>query len=221
MEYYVIVQWSFVLLTAICLILIFSGLNSALKKLQHPGRVKILSMTIGGIFVWIAALSILSISGFLSDFSTVPPRMFIVLGIPLLALIILIRYGKVSKILKEVPSKWLIYIQAFRFFVEILLWMLFLDNLLPVQMTLEGWNFAKQRLNKKLAIAWNFMGLALLTNIVTIAILSFPTPFRAFMNEPANTIVAQFPIVLLPGILVPIAYWMHVFSLKQLFEKGS
>jgi hypothetical protein len=39
------------------------------------------------------------------------------------------------------------------------------------------------------------------------------------MNEPANTLVAGFPYIVLPGILVPIAYSMHIFSLRQLLSK--
>ena len=53
-------------------------------------------------------------------------------------------------------------------------------------------------------------------NIVVIAVLSMPTPIRYFMNEPANVIVGQFPFILLPGVLVPIAYAMNIFSLRQL-----
>jgi hypothetical protein len=52
-----------------------------------------------------------------------------------------------------------------------------------------------------------------------IAILSMPTSFRYFMNEPANTIVAQFPFIYLPGVLVVLAFAFHVFSLRQLVLK--
>lgn len=234
MEYYQLVQYSFVFLTLLCLALILIGLNKALVYANNPSRKKIVIYTVTSLSLWIGILAAMSLSGFLSDFSSVPPRVFIVLIVPLITLILLLRFGKLSSLLKVIPPEWLINIQVFRFFVEILLWLLFLDELLPVQMTIEGRNFdilagltainvgvlcfTKERLNKRVAIIWNFFGLALLSNIVITAILSFPTPFRVFMNEPANTIVAQFPIVLLPGILVPIAYWMHIFSLKQLMS---
>ena len=52
-----------------------------------------------------------------------------------------------------------------------------------------------------------------------IAVLSMPTSIRYFMNEPSNTLVGQFPFILLPGILVPIAYTMHIFSLRGLQAK--
>jgi hypothetical protein len=77
----------------------------------------------------------------------------------------------------------------------------------------------KKHGSKKLAIAFNFLGVLLLLNILVIAVLSMPSPFRYFMNEPANTLVAQFPYILLPGVLVPIAYGLHILSLRQLLTK--
>ncbi|MEL7002405.1 MAG: hypothetical protein AAFN93_06685 [Bacteroidota bacterium] len=235
MKYYTLTQWSFLLLTIACLFFILLGIKKALIILKDESGKKILANFILSVCIWIGVLSTMSISGFLSDFSTVPPRMFIVFVVPLLALILLLKYGKISRLLEVIPPQWLIHIQFFRFFVEILLWLLFLDNILPIQMTLEGRNwdiiagitapiiaiacFSGGRFNRKLAIAWNFLGLILLANIVIIAILSFPIPFRVFMNDPANTIVTEFPIVFLPGILVPIAYYMHILSLKQLLRK--
>jgi uncharacterized membrane protein len=103
---------------------------------------------------------------------------------------------------------------------------------LPVQMTFEGKNFdvitgilalpvgyillRKKSYATKLAIAFNVIGILLLLNILVIAVLSMPTPLRYFMNEPSNSIVAQFPFILLPAILVPVAYTLHIFSLRQL-----
>jgi hypothetical protein len=58
-----------------------------------------------------------------------------------------------------------------------------------------------------------------LLNIVITAILSTPSPWRVFMNEPANYVVTWFPISWLPGFLVPLAYYLHFISLKQMFQK--
>ena len=80
-----------------------------------------------------------------------------------------------------------------------------------------GWVLAKRKsYAKAVGIIYNIIGLLLLFNIVTIAVLSMPTPFRQFMNEPANTMVAQFPFVYLPGVLVVLAFAFHAFSLRQL-----
>ena len=115
--------------------------------------------------------------------------------------------------------------------------MLFLAEVLPEQMSFEGRNFdviagatapifawicfGNGKYKRGLAIAWNILGLMLLLNILVIAVLSMPLPIRYFMNEPSNTIVATFPIVFLPAVLVPVAYSMHIFSLKQLLRRKS
>ena len=73
---------------------------------------------------------------------------------------------------------------------------------------------------RNLAITWNFIGLGLLLNVIVVAMLSFPTRFRYFMNEPSNEAITTFPFIFLPAILVTMAYTMHYFSLKQLLTKG-
>jgi len=74
----------------------------------------------------------------------------------------------------------------------------------------------KGKVSPTLVTIWNYFGLVTLVNIVTIAMLSTPLPIRMFMNEPANTIVTLFPIIWLPAMLVPLAYTLHIFSLKQM-----
>ena len=101
-------------------------------------------------------------------------------------------------------------------------------------MTFEGRNFdilsglsaivvavliTRNKISSSLVIAWNFAGLALLVNIVTIAILSMPTPLRVFMNEPPNTIVSKFPVIWLPALLVPLAYGLHFLSIRQHWQR--
>lgn len=221
----------FITLSAICITLVFIGLYKTGKKLNKGSR---LAHTFLGIIIgWILLISILAIKGILSDFSSVPPKMGIVLLPPMIIAFYLTFSGKMDKILISTPQSWLIGIQSFRIAVEILLWLLFTNHLLPVQMTFEGLNWdilsgilglvmlIVLRMNNGFSEAailiYNLIGLMLLINIVTIAILSFPTEYRYFTNEPANRIVAIFPFVLLPGILVPLAYYLHFFSLRKFF----
>jgi hypothetical protein len=181
---------------------------------------------------WFVLISILSIAGVFSDFSSLPPRPPFLILLPL-PFVLWFSFTKTFRRLAIVtPNQWLINIQTFRVVVEIILWLMLLAGQLPVQMTFEGrnwdilagltaipfsyWCFGKGRNNRKLAITWNIGGLILLLNILIIAVLSMPTPIRYFMNEPSNTIVGEFPYTLLPGILVVIAYTMHIFSLRQL-----
>ena len=120
----------------------------------------------------------------------------------------------------------------FRIPMEIFLWLGFIAGFVPPQMTFEWLNFdiivgitalmggftffGRGRYRRFEAIIWNIFGILLLANIVLIAFLSAPFPFRVFMNEPANTMVAYFPFIWIPGFIVPFALAMHLFSLKQL-----
>ncbi|HEY3405652.1 MAG TPA: hypothetical protein VGK59_19850 [Ohtaekwangia sp.] len=229
---YLFIQLGFALLT----VLFFGWLLYELQKglrltnFTEQRKKKIMRGTIISLLIWMIITGVLSYSGFLSDFSMFPPRLGIVLIIPLIVIVWVTRTETVREILVHIPQQQIIRIQSFRIFVEILLWMLFLEKLLPVQMSFEGRNFDVlsgltaliivwllnlKKISRTGIIVWNLFGLGLLINIVTIAILSMPTPFRVFMNEPANTIVTEFPIVWLPAFLVPLAYGLHFLSIRK------
>ena len=226
-----------ILLALICLIIILTGLHAILKRTgwDKPRKNKLLFFSFFFIACWVALLTVLSQKGFFTDFSKLPPRPAFAILIPL-PLILLITFSKTgTKIIKLVPSHWFVFMQSFRIFVEVLIWLAFLSNILPVQMSFEGRNFdiisgilalpvgyfllKRKNFSPKLAIAFNIIGIVLLLNILIVAVLSMPTSFRYFMNEPSNSLVATFPFILLPGVLVPIAYSMHIFSLRQLLLK--
>ena len=116
--------------------------------------------------------------------------------------------------------------------MELFLWLGFLGGYVPIQMTFEWLNFdiiagitaimggyvffGKGRYHRFEAIIWNIFGIALLVNIIIISILSLPSPLRVFLEEPSNSFVADVPFIWIPGFIVPFAFAMHLFSLKQL-----
>jgi hypothetical protein len=180
---------------------------------------------------WGILICLLAAFGVLANFSSFPPPMAIVLVVPLVVSLLVTFSKTLGALIPFVAAPEIIRLQVFRFFVEILLWLLYIQQLLPTQMTFEGRNFDVLAglsaplvayafgKNKTVMIAWNMICLGLLANIVTIAVLSMPTPFRIFLNEPPNTIVSTFPFVLLPGLLVPLAYTLHFISLSQLLRR--
>lgn len=237
---YLFVQLGFAVLTILFYGLVLRQLKLALHKslFNEAQKKKTYNRVILSLGSWMAFVSTLSIKGFFSNFETFPPRLMIVLFVPLIILVWALLISKTTKdLLPHISSKTLITLQVFRFFVEILLWMLFVQNLLPIQMTFEGRNFDilagitgpvvgylaydRKILSRTILIVWNILSLGLLINIVGTAILSIPSPFRYFMNEPANTIVTQFPVIWLPAFLVPLAYGLHFLSLRKLInQKG-
>ena len=223
------------LLTLICTIVILYGLNRALKKTEWAAqrRQKIFFVTTATILTWMALLTVLSYKGFFADFSKLPPRPVLAVLIPL-PFVLIFSFSKTgTELLQLIPAQWLVLMQPFRIFVEVLIWFAFLANKLPVQMSFEGKNFdvltgilalpigylliKRKTYSPKIIIVFNVVGLLLLLNILIIAVLSMPTSFHYFINEPSAVLIAQFPFILLPGVLVPIAYSFHIFSLRQLF----
>jgi len=221
-------------LSLVCLVLIMRYLRVALfktgwqQKRQQSVFILVLLVAAG----WVIILGILAGEGFFSNFSALPPRPVFAL-VPPLAVIVIISFTSAGKeLLAVIPPQWLVYMQSFRIVVEMILWIAFSEGLLPKQMTFEGRNFdilsgilaliagwmiqQQKKGWRTIAVGYNIIGLLLLLNIVSIAVLSMPTPFRYFMNEPASTVITDFPFIYLPGILVVIAATLHIFSLRQL-----
>lgn len=225
---------SMAILAIICLVIALVGLKRSLKYVGWPEarKKRVFFTTVLFVVLWVTLLGILSANGFFAQFNSVPPKPLLAIFPSIVILTILAFTRGFRAILSVTPVYWLVFFQSFRIIVELLLWQAYKIGLLPVQMTFEGRNFDilagilalvagylmwnNQRSARTIGIIYNFIGLGLLLNIVIIAILSMPTPFRYFMNEPANTIVAQFPFIYLPGVLVVLAFTFHVFSLRQL-----
>ena len=130
------------------------------------------------------------------------------------------------------PIAVLVGYQGFRIVVEILMHRAYVEGLMPVQMSYSGRNFdiltgitavalgiwlaLSRREPRGLVFAWNTLGLALLVNILVVALLSTPTPIRVFMSEPANVWISRAPWVWLPAVLVLAALCGHVLVYRRL-----
>ena len=190
-----------------------------------------------GILAWLVILLLLGKTGFFSNFKAIPPHIAVALFPPIIVMIIIVSGKKLKPFLASTPVIWFIAPQVFRIFVELFLWMLYKAGIAPIQMTFEGRNldilsglsapiiayiylkWKDKPWARIMAIVWNITGLVLLINIVSVAMLSTPSPIRIFMNEPANTFIGEAPYIWLPGFVVPCAYYLHALSLKQLLMK--
>lgn len=229
----------FVLLVVGLLFSIFKYLYQVLSRSAiNVNRLKTTHiLVLVAITTWLVLLAIIAQTGFLQNFMAMPPHLLTVILPPLITVFVLSSSKKILQLLKHISLKSLIYIQTFRILMEFILWLLY-KHIIPIQMSFEGFNYdiligisafivayyygmGIEFFNQKwFLISWNVAGIALLMNIVIIAILSTPSPFRQFMNEPANTVIAYFPFVWLPGFVVPVALMMHLFALRKLFANN-
>jgi predicted transcriptional regulator len=223
----------FVFLTVVYISLLVLALKKGLATVpwDPSKKSRFLRQVVISLVAWFVIVAAWSSTGMMASFDIFPLNFMPVIVVPLAAIIVWVSFSQnLRDVLHQISPSTILYLQSFRVFVEITLWMLFVAHAVPEQMTFEGRNFdilvgltgpvmavlvARNRVSKTGLIIWNIAGLCLLINIVTIAILSTPTPVRMFMNEPSNTIVAYFPSSLLPAFLVPLAYTLHFFSLKQ------
>lgn len=165
---------------------------------------------------WMVFLAAWSYSGIATRFELFPLNLAPVFVIPAVAIILFTIKG--THVIKDLSLKTLTSLQVFRVFVEILIWGSFTQDLLPIELTFEGTNWdivsgitapiAALLLTKsKWGLAtWNFICLALLINVVSTAMIVRPQT------------VAIFPFILLPGMLVPLAYALSFFSLRKIFS---
>jgi hypothetical protein len=178
-----------------------------------------------------------SMSGLIDNFDARPPYLMRFL-LPHMVFILIV--GSVSpygrRLALGLPIAALVGLQAFRIPVELLLHGLYDEGIAPVQMTYFGRNFdiltgltavpvawlaARGKASRALLTAWNILGLALLCNIVIVALASMPGPLRLFMNEPSAKFITSLPYIFIPTMFVTTALLGHVLLFRRLWVEAQ
>ena len=165
-----------------------------------------LGVTLAVLFFWLVVPAVLARRGLLDRYAPLPAPGFVLVGLLTAGTIVLAFSPVGARLAAGIPLAALVGYQVFRVPLEWVLHELYSEGVIPVQMTYGGRNFdivtgvlaavlalllgARYR-PMWLVAAWNIIGVGLLLNIVTVAILSTPAPFRYFMNEPANLLRAR------------------------------
>ncbi|HEX9742036.1 MAG TPA: hypothetical protein VGA17_04525 [Nitrospiraceae bacterium] len=181
---------------------------------------------------WATVTSMLSFSGALASFESGQPRIPILVLTQLVFVVWLAWFSGWSGSLAQIPQTSLIGLQCFRIPVEFLLAEMADHKLLAMEMTFYGRNFdilagvtaimlaiwlrrdGEESL-RPVVLGWNLMGLCLLTTVLAHGILSMPYPFQLLYLSVPTFVVASFPVVWLLTVLVPIAYLLHVVSIRR------
>jgi len=186
---------------------------------------------------WAILQSIVGLLGFYQETETIPPRLMLFGVFPTLILIAAIFLTKSGKaFIDGINLKTLTYFHTIRLPVEIVLLLLYHQNLVSVYMTFEGTNFdlisgisapvaafyafRGGRGNKKFLIGWNVLCLLLLFNVVITAILALPSPFQVLSLNQPNVAVLYFPFNLLPAVVVPTVLFGHLAAFRKLRVKS-
>jgi hypothetical protein len=217
----------FVTLVVVMMLLVFRGLRMA-----GAGTMVLAGITV----VYLVAPALLAGAGLLDRYNPLPaPALVMVLILTAITLTMTLSpLGR--RVIAAVGLPALVAYQAFRIPVEWLLHRLYQEGVVPVQMTYAGRNvdivtgltaaalgvwLLRGGRSRGAVFVWNVLGLVLLANIVTIAILSTPVPFRRFIDGPPNLLPSVVPYVWLPSFLVQLALGGHVLVFRSLSSAGD
>jgi hypothetical protein len=187
--------------------------------------------------LWLAFQAIIGISGFYKQTDGMPPRLVLMLAPPLILTAVLFLTGRGRNFIDNLDLGTLTILHVVRLPVELVLLWLFVNGSVPQLMTFEGRNFdilsgitapfiyyfgfVRKSMGRKALLAWNFICLALVLNIVTHGILSVPTRFQALAFEQPNVGLLYFPFCWLPSFVVPVVLFAHLTAVRKLCRQGE
>jgi hypothetical protein len=186
------------------------------------------------ICAWLLITGVIALTGFFTVTNTLPPRFALLVAPPFLLVLFLFLSRRGRAFIDKLDLRYITLLHTVRLPVEIVLMWLAVHKAVPDLMTFEGRNFdilsgisapliwyfgfVRKKIGPRVILAWNFICLALLLNIVVHAILSAPTPFQQMAFEQPNIGVFYFPFVWLPGIVVPLVLLSHLAAIRKLLK---
>jgi hypothetical protein len=128
-------------------------------------------------------------------------------------------------IASSTPQHWLVFFQALRIGAlggvikgiqgqitsSYVLWIGIPDFLFGVSAFLVGWLLLREAVSKSFLVVWGLIGASL------ILLPTFPL-MNYWMNEPGFVFIFEFPMVLAPGIVVPMMIFFNLLSAWGAFQ---
>lgn len=220
----------FYTMLAALLALVVAGLQNV--NLPQPVRQRYTRRFLLGAGIWLTYMAAVAATGFFQVFSA-PPRLVVFLVLPAFAFTAYFFLSKKHEdLIQAVPPSWPVYLQSFRIAVEILLLGVYWKGLGSVEPTLEGYNFdmlagmtapavaylafQRKAMPLQLVKLWNICGLLLLANVVIIFnTLVLRPSLWGYAVSPVKPEFGTMPYLLVAAVFMPLAVFMHFFSLAQ------
>ena len=226
------VVFAFIAIPVLLAAALVCGIWVAAGRLGEPAahRNRLIVITSVAATVWMGVTWTTAASGVYRRWDASPPpfSLLVVAIVVLAARIALTGYGR--RLALGLPLWTLVAVQAFRLPLELAMHALYERGIMPQQMSYSGRNFdiltgitaivlavlvRRGLVGRRVVLAWNILGLALLINIVVIAILSTPR-FRYFGDDRLNVFVTNPPFVWLPAVMVLSALAGHLLIFRAL-----
>jgi len=185
------------------------------------------------LLLWHLFIFLISQTDLLMNYS-LPPRLVVFFILPSFVFTgVLFYIHRKNKWIYRIPEHWIIFLQSFRIFVEVLLYYTAFEGILNPEVTIQGYNYdmifgitapivgysvvKNKKVGKEIAFYWNFIGLLVLTSIIGLFFISLYNPEVFGSKEPLISLTAmEFPYVLVASFMMPSAVFLHIWSLMQL-----
>ncbi len=186
------------------------------------------------LITWMLLQMVLGYFGFYLDVQAKPFKFLLAAPPALLVILFVFLNKKGRNWLNTLDLKALTLVHLVRIPVELILYGLFIYNMIPELMTFSGRNFdilagisapfvyyfgfVKKQMGRIGILVWNVVCLILLLNIVINAILSVQLPIQQFAFDQPNIAILHFPFVWLPTVVVPIVLFAHIVTIYRLLR---
>ncbi len=182
--------------------------------------------------VWLGYAGFMGYAGIVGDPARMPPGIFLLLT-PIIAFVaIVLGRSPVGRYLAgSLPLGLIFALQSFRVGVELTLSSLHDSGLTTRLLTLAGGNVeiliglsapvialiaTRGAVGRRIALAWNVVGLLSLLNVASRAVLTAPGPLNLVHAELPNVAMGMFPFSYIPGFMAPLAMTLHVLAFRAL-----
>lgn len=192
------------------------------------------SLIMLAILIWLSIQGGLSYSQFyLNTVGNTPPPFTLMGFIPaflFIAYLFLTVRGKLF--IDSLPLFELSLLSIVRIPVEFILYWLFVQQLLPEEMTFQGYNFdiiagltapliaywgiKKKVIPRNVILLWNYVSLILLLTIIILSVFSFPSFIQGYAFQQPNIGMLYFPFFWLPSFIVPVVFFSHLVAIRRL-----
>ncbi len=186
--------------------------------------------------LWLMVQMILAQRGFYSDTETDPTHLLLMVIPPMAGLSFITSFRTPFTALEAMDVKDLTLINIVRIPIEIALYLLSLEGLVPKFLTFEGYNFniiigitapvvahygyTKKVLPEWLITTWHILGTLLLMFIVFSIVFSV-VEYPFFTIEEPIKGIADFPYLWLPTFIVPLLLLIHIKALLKYMTRRN
>lgn len=221
-----------ILFEAYLILVVAGAAGVAIRWLSGRARLA----TIALLLVWLGYAEMLGVTGVVAHYDHLPPGIALLTLPVVLTLLALTLAAPGAALARQIPLWLLLGFQVFRLGVELTLHHLWSLHLAPRIMTLEGgnieilvaitapvaaWLALKGSMARRVAWAWNLVGLLSLGNVVIRAVLSAPGPLQVIHAEVPDMAILTYPFTFIPGFMAPLALALHVLAFRALGLGGD